>query len=185
MIKIRNSKGVSEIISSILIMLIVVIVVGIIIGGVLPEISASKEKINYDNSIKVRDAVYSGILDAYNLPIDGSKELEFSIPNITVDINADVDKVEVCSIGKHLRFFDNGITINEDNNKYSYRSGQIVCACFNLENIDITPSHIISNKENTRIILKKTDINTITISLENETTEDIASQKNYIYEEEE
>ena len=84
---IKSKKAVNEIISTIIIMLIMVIVVGIIITGVSSQLSKSKEKLNYDNSIKVRDLVFSAIMETYNSPIEATKEINFSLSNLELVVD--------------------------------------------------------------------------------------------------
>ncbi len=178
----KTNKGVSEIISTILILLVVIIVVGLIIGGLLPEISKNQEKINFDNSIRVRDKIFNGIREVYSLPIDSSKGINISLNELTLDVNGEGNIIEVCFIGKFLKFFDDGKRIDEEQGKYTYRFGQKVCSGFLLENIDLIRNYTLNNMENTTIILKKISQNQIQAQIDNETGIDPNTQKKYVYD---
>lgn len=179
-----KSKGLNEIITTILIMLVMVIVVGIIITGVNSQISKGKEKTNYDNSIKVRDLLYSEIMQIYNSPIESTKEVTFSLSNLSIDINSDNETIEICSVGKNLNFFADGKRLEEDNNKYVYRNMQQLCSGIVFENIDLIRNISFSNKEQARLIFKKITENKISVSVDNETNQEWYTSKNsYIYDE--
>lgn len=184
MIALKTRKGENEIISTILIMLIMVIVVGIIIAGVTSQISKGKEKTNYDNSIKVRDQLFSDIKELYNSPIESTKEINISLSNLILDINAEGDVIEICVIGKKFDFFDDGKRVEQDNNKYVYRELQKVCSGVSFDNIDLVRSYQISNRDSLRLVIKKITENKIQFSLDNETTSEWYTQKNsYVYDE--
>ncbi|HPV66516.1 MAG TPA: DUF2341 domain-containing protein [archaeon] len=181
---IKSKKAVNEIISTIIIMLIMVIVVGIIITGVSSQLSKSKEKLNYDNSIKVRDLVFSAIMETYNSPIEATKEINFSLSNLELVVDSDTETIEVCFVGKNLKFFADGKRLEEDNNKYSYRVLQKVCSGVAFENIDLIRSITLNNKEQARLVFKKITENKISVSVDNETSASWYTQKNeYIYDE--
>ncbi|HOZ35706.1 MAG TPA: DUF2341 domain-containing protein [archaeon] len=181
---IKSKKAVNEIISTILIMLVMVIVVGIIITGVNSQISKGKEKTNYDNSIKVRDMVFSEIMEIYNSPIEATKEINFSLSNLELTIDSDTETIEICSVGKNLSFFADGKRLEQDNNKYVYRELQKICSGVAFENIDLIRSITLSNKEQTRLVFKKITENKISVSVDNETSTSWYTQKNeYVYDE--
>ena len=181
---IKSKKAVNEIISTILIMLVMVIVVGIIITGINSQISKGKEKLNYDNSIIVRDLVFSEIMEIYNSPIEATKEINFSLSNLELTIDSDTETIEICSVGKNLSFFADGKRLEQDNNKYVYREMQKICSGVAFENIDLIRSITLSNKEQTRLVFKKITENKISVSVDNETSTPWYTQKNeYVYDE--
>ncbi|MFA7709246.1 MAG: DUF2341 domain-containing protein [archaeon] len=179
-----SQKGVAEILSSILLILIVVVAVGIVMAGLLPEISKSKAKIKFDESILARDGLYSEIINIYNLPIGSTKQIDLSLDGLTLDINGDSDSITIYYVTDNPEFYKDQLRVEEDNGKYTYRDGQKLVAGVIFEDIDLVRSYIISNQANAKVILKKIAVDKIQILLDNETgNEWYSSSDSYIYEE--
>lgn len=161
-----NNKGTSEIISQILLMLITVVVIGIILTALIPQITTSKSHIKFEESKRLRDDLYNNIQEVYNSPIGYTKEIELSLENLTLIIDSNTNTIEVYSI-INGDFYKDDLRLEETSEKYTYRNGQKLYAGFTLNNIDLVRSYTIDNTLRTRIFLRKTDKEKITVLLEN------------------